>query len=319
MSKRAIIWIVIGGSLVLIGAMIFAGVMTMFNWDFKKLSTVQYVTNDYDITEEYKSILINSDTADIVLVASADGKTTVNCYERDNERHSVTVVDGVLKVELDDTTKWYEHIGIGFGTPKIKVSLPAGEYSSLVIKEHTGEVLIPSNFSFESIDITATTGNVENFASALGKMKIKTSTGHIGIDNVRAGEIELSVSTGRVNASEIACDGAFNIEVGTGKTNLTDIRCESLVSEGDTGDIYLNNVVAGKLVVERSTGDVKLDGADAGDIFIKTDTGDVTGTLLTEKVFITKTDTGRVNVPHSVAGGRCEIETDTGNIKISIK
>ena len=80
MSKRAIIWIVIGGSLVLIGAMIFVGVMTMLNWDFKKLSTVQYVTNDYDITEEYKSILINSDTADIELVAAMGEKTTVNCY-----------------------------------------------------------------------------------------------------------------------------------------------------------------------------------------------------------------------------------------------
>lgn len=339
MSKRAIIWIVIGGSLVLIGAMIFAGVMTMFNWDFKKLSTVQYVTNDYDITEEYKSILIDSDTADIVLVASTDGKTTVNCYERDKEKHFVTVVDGVLNIELTDTRKWYEHIGIGFGAPKIKVSLPAGEYSSLFVKEHTGEVEISSDFSFESIDITATTGNVENFASASGIMRIKTSTGHILVERVSAGAIDLSVTTGNITASKIDCDGGFKVEVDTGKTNLSDIRCESLISEGDTGDINLKNVVAsGKFSIERSTGDVKLDGsdagqlfiktdtgdvkldgADAGDIFIKTHTGDVTGTLLTEKVFITKTDTGRINVPNSITGGRCEIETDTGDIKISIK
>lgn len=46
--------------------------------------------------------------------------------------------------------------------------------------------------------------------------------------------------------------------------------------------------------------------------------GNVKGTLLTNKVFITHTDTGRVNVPKTVTGGKCEINTDTGNIKIDI-
>ena len=30
------------------------------------------------------------------------------------------------------------------------------------------------------------------------------------------------------------------------------------------------------------------------------------------------TDTGKVNVPRTIAGGRCELETDTGDIEISI-
>jgi len=41
--------------------------------------------------------------------------------------------------------------------------------------------------------------------------------------------------------------------------------------------------------------------------------------LLTDKVFITKTDTGSINVPDSITGGRCEIKTDTGDIKITVK
>ena len=32
----------------------------------------------------------------------------------------------------------------------------------------------------------------------------------------------------------------------------------------------------------------------------------------------TKTDTGRVDVPKTVEGGRCEITTDTGDIKITV-
>ena len=105
----------------------------------------------------------------------------------------------------------------------------------------------------------------------------------------------------------------------TGKAYLSDIACKNLTSTGSTGDISLKNVVStGKISIERNTGDVTLEASDAIEIFITTETGDVKGSLLTDKVFITKTDTGRIDVPNSITGGRCEITTDTGNIKISI-
>ena len=73
-----------------------------------------------------------------------------------------------------------------------------------------------------------------------------------------------------------------------------------------------------KFLIKRSTGDIRFDNSDATEIFVETDTGNVTGSLLTDKVFITQTDTGNVNVPKTVTGGRCEITTDTGNIKIIV-
>ena len=45
--KKAMIFAVI---LIIAGCMILGGVMTMLNWDFSKLSTVQYETNVYEIT-----------------------------------------------------------------------------------------------------------------------------------------------------------------------------------------------------------------------------------------------------------------------------
>ena len=79
----------------------------------------------------------------------------------------------------------------------------------------------------------------------------------------------------------------------------------------------MNNVIAAeKFSVERSTGYVKLNGCDAAELYVKTNTGDVIGSLLTDKVFITDTDTGSVDVPKTAVGGKCEIKTDTGNIKI---
>ncbi|MBQ7319864.1 MAG: DUF4097 family beta strand repeat protein, partial [Clostridia bacterium] len=92
-----------------------------------------------------------------------------------------------------------------------------------------------------------------------------------------------------------------------------------LRSSGSTGDILLHRVIVEETVsIERSTGDVTLEQCDADELLIETDTGDVTGSLLSDMVFVTHTDTGRVSVPNSVTGGRCEIATDTGDIKIAI-
>lgn len=294
--------------------------MTVFKWDFTKLSTVKYETNHYEINENYKNISIVTDTADIVFVLSENSKGSVVCYEHKNAKHSVMVKDDTLVIEVVDTRKWYEYIGITLGTPKITVYIPQGEYGALSVKSSTGDVEIPENFKFESIDISVSTGDVKNYASASELIKIKTSTGDIRVENVSANMLDLSVSTGEVIAKSITCEGDIKINVSTGHTKLTDVTCKNVTSNGSTGDISLKNVIATeKFSIERSTGNVKLDGCDAAEIFVKTDTGDVTGSLLTDKVFITQTDTGSVDVPKTVTGGRCEITTDTGDISIKIQ
>jgi DUF4097 and DUF4098 domain-containing protein YvlB len=81
----------------------------------------------------------------------------------------------------------------------------------------------------------------------------------------------------------------------------------------------LESVIAiEKLDIKRSTGDVSFKGSDANAIFVKTTTGDVCGSLLSDKVYITNTSTGNINVPNSIVGGRCEITTSTGDIKITV-
>jgi len=77
-------------------------------------------------------------------------------------------------------------------------------------------------------------------------------------------------------------------------------------------------IVGGTLTVERNTGDVLLTRSNAASLRIATTTGDVKGSLLSDKIFITSTDTGRVEVPKTTDGGRCEIVTDTGDIRITI-
>ncbi len=319
MRKATKIWLIIAASLVLVGCIIFGSVMTMFQWDFTKLSTNQYETKKHEINEDFKAISMNTDTADITFVLSQDTKCSVVCYEQKNVTHSVAVKDDTLVVETVDARKWYEYIGINLGAPKITVYLPEAEYTALSIKESTGDVEIPNNFKFERVDISLSTGDINVSASASEFIKIKTSTGKIYVENASVGALDLSASTGEITVSNVICNGDANIRVSTGKTKLTDIACKNLTSSGDTGDIFLHHVIAAeKFSIQRNTGDVRFDSADAQEIFVETDTGDVAGSLLTDKVFSTHTDTGRVEIPKTVTGGKCEISTDTGNIKITI-
>ena len=319
MSKKTKAWLMIAASLVLVGCLIFGGVMSVLNWDFTKLSTVTYETNEYTIDENYKNISIAVDTADVVFVPCDSATGAVVCYEQKHVNHSVAVENDTLVIDVVDTRKWYEHIGVFFGKPRITVYMPQGAYGALTINGSTGDVNIPKELHFESMDISQSTGDVTSGASASHGVKIKTSTGNIQVENLSAGALDLAVSTGKITVANAVCAGEVKIRVSTGKTSVTDLTCQSLTSHGNTGDIYLHNVLAAeKFSIERSTGRVRFDRADAAEIFVETDTGDVTGTLRSEKVFITNTDTGRVNVPKTITGGRCEITTSTGDIKIDI-
>ena len=49
MKKATKILLMIAASAVLLGLIIFAGVMTVLKWDFTKLSTTKYETNAYSV------------------------------------------------------------------------------------------------------------------------------------------------------------------------------------------------------------------------------------------------------------------------------
>lgn len=320
MRKTVKIWLVIAASLVFVGLIMFAAVMSEYKWDFSKLSTGKYETNTYEISEEFSNLSMNTDTADIIFALSDDGKCRVECYEEEKAKHSVAVQENTLVIKMIDEKSWYDYIGINFGSPKITVYLPKAEYTSLFINGSTGDIEIPKNFKFEGVDISLSTGDVNFFVSASKLIKIKASTGNICVENTSAGTLDLSASTGRITVSNVICGGDANINVSTGRTNLNNIECKNLTSSGDTGNISLNNVIAAeKFSIKRNTGDVRFDGSDAAEILVETDTGDVTGTFLSEKTFFVETDTGSVDVPESITGGRCEITTDTGDIELDIQ
>lgn len=259
MSKKMLI---IAISFICFGAILFAGVMAVLAWDFTQLSTVSYETNTYEVVDSYTAIVITADTADVVLTASETGKSIVVCHEQTKIKHTVTVRDDTLVIEVADTRKWHEYIGIAFGGTRITVEVPSDIYRDV---------------------------------------SVKTSTGDVTVDS-------------------LSCAGDITIEVSTGKTKMSDIDCNNLHLSGNTGDVFLDQVmVAQHMSLIRSTGDIWFDSCDAEDIYMETDTGDIDGSLLSEKVFAVHTDTGKIQIPNTVSGGGCQLITDTGDIRITIK
>ena len=100
---------------------------------------------------------------------------------------------------------------------------------------------------------------------------------------------------------------------------LADMTCRNMTTDGSTGSVSLCRVIAAEAFsIERSTGSVRFEDADAAEIFVKTSTGSVVGSLRSEKLFLASSNTGSVDVPATEAGGRCEIKTSTGNIRITV-
>ena len=215
MKIRTRIWLITAACLLLLGLILFFVTMSTLDWDFSKLSTTEFETNNYELTGDFNSIAIETDTADIIFAITDNGRAKVVCYEPANVKHTVSVENDVLRVNVIDERKWYEFIGITVYTPKITIYLSKNQYADLTIREDTGDVKIPDTFQFVNMDIRTSTGDVKNYASALDKMKMKTNTGDIHIEGVTADALDLCVSTGCVN--------------------LRNVTCKNLTSTGDTG------------------------------------------------------------------------------------
>ena len=316
---KKVAWLITAASLVLAGCILFGGMMMALGWDFTKFSTVKYETNTHEITEQVSRIQIETKTANTVFLPADEDVCKVVCCEAENKQHSVYVEDGCLKVQYVNEKKWYEYIGLHFETSKITVYLPREVYESLCIDIDTGHVNIPSDFQFGTVDISGHTGDISVGASASERMCITTSTGDITVSDTTAGSMELKVSTGKIVISNVACLGDVKLQVSTGKSVVTDLTCRNFSTSGNTGDLSLDQVVAAeKITIQRTTGDIQFTACDAANFFVKTDTGDVSGTLLSDKVFVYETSTGRVDLPKTVTGGKFEVITSTGDIRLKI-
>ena len=172
---------------------------------------------------------------------------------------------------------------------------------SVNVKENTLLVEVNDNRKwYEHIGISTSKITIYLSKNEYDEFITESDTGNIHINSTNANKLDLSTDTGNLK--------------------IVNIKCKNLFSTSDTGNILLENVIAEeKFKIETDTGNVKFIDSDASDIFVKTDTGNVTGNLLTDKVIFAESETGDIDVPKVMADEKCEIITETGDIKITIK
>lgn len=233
----------------------------------------------HEVTEDFQNIAIRVDTADVRFFLSEDETCKVISTERNGEYHFVRVENDTLTIGHGINRRWYEGL-FSFGKMALDIYLPRSRYVGFLFKSDTGDVNMPADFLFSKADIETDTGDIRWQANVTGRLSISADTGDVELSGVQLSKLEL---------------------------------------ETDTGDVVLSHTVAAnRMDIETNTGDVTFVCVDGETIHVETDTGDVTGTFATEKLFRAKSDTGRIKIPWDTRGGDCIVETDTGDIKLSV-
>lgn len=283
-------------------------------------SKTEIVTNTYELENDFSDIDINLDTSNLEFKISSDDAKKVVCEETDKDVHKVEVKDGTLFVKQTNLRAWYEKIlSLGSWNLKVTVYLPRSEFSKLNIENDTGNISIPSDYSFEEVQIDGHTGNVIFDSNVRGTFEIKVSTGNVFTSKTIAQNLVIIASTGKINIEDVNVEEDIKITVSTGNITTNNVKANNLTCKASTGNLTISNTLIGeKMTIQTSTGNVKFEMSDAQDINVKTSTGTVKGTLLSEKIFYAESSSGKVKVPHSFSGGKCEIETSSGNIEIEL-
>lgn len=324
--------IALGGILALAGC-------SMMGFNVGNVSNQKVNVKEYQVQESFASVKIDVSTTDVRFIASQDDTTKVVCTEKERQEHSVCVQDDTLQITMLDTRKWYDHI-FDMSRTAIEVYLPATACVNVTVDGSTGDVFLPQTLSFAEVNIGISTGDIHISSPSVQSLSVDLSTGSVEIENttvagtvtvkgttgdvelqgVKAGNLTMQTSTGDIDLDAVTVAGAIQLMRTTGSADLENVKCAELSLISDTGSVEMGNVVATqKIYVETSTGDVEFNAIDAPNIQIKTSTGDVEGSLQSGKIFTYKTNTGKVRLPAHGENGTFTIETDTGDIIITVQ
>ncbi len=262
--------------------------IAMIDFDFKRLSTESFEDKGKIISEDFESIEISGFDCDVKLEFSTSEQSVIEYSDSNAIKTDIRVENNTLKISRRDNRKWYEHIGIYFGGAKpitVYLPVPEGKYKSLTLKTVSGSINVNS-FSFDSINLSSTSGDIKFFGECDGDFSVKTVSGDIDINHLVCGITNRNV---KFNASSTS------------------------------GDIYLGALISGNASLKTVSGDIELDKIDAVNITAKTTSGDIEGSITAPKKIIAKTVSGDIDVPKSDdLGGEFKASTTSGDIEIDI-
>ncbi len=293
-SSKVLLWL--GFSLLIFGVFValIAAVFMDFDSDFRALNTSDLTLAKHEVEGNFENLKIETSFPDVRVIPSESDKVIVTYPEGKNFTYEISIVDNELCILEKDERKWTQKFGINFLTDdSVTVELPLAEYKSAAISSQSGNIRVPSGFSFYIVALSSQSGNIEWQSDVKGSFA----------SSAQSGRIALSGTFGSTAAASQS-----------GNIVLADVSCGALGLVSQSGTVKLENVsVREALTVSTSSGSVKIEESDAGSIEIETMSGSVHCSFLTPKTYVTKTSSGSVSVPETT-GGECRITTSSGSI-----
>lgn len=256
--NKHIMTVIVAVSLILFGAVLSLTALSAMDYNFELLNTVNLDSRTVEVTDEFDSLDISTAEGDVTLLPSTDGHAHVTFRDSKKITHTVAVKDGTLTVTRIDSRKWYEHIGIYWGTMDITVYLPEAQYDSVRLKSVSGNVVVKDEFEFTELNALSTSGDVTLFDITADSAGVKTVSGDIVLKNVSvAGDATVKSTSGDVEFERLS---AATLDIKTVSGDIDGSVTEPMLYTADT-----------------VSGDVKLPPSfrDGGSCTLKTTSGDI--------------------------------------------
>lgn len=166
----------------------------------------KYETNTHEINYDFKKILIDVNTDDIVIEPTNEDKSKLIFFEVKKRKHIFSIEEDTLKIS-SYKKKWYQIFNFQFKREKINLYLPKITYDSILIKCNTGNVDVSS-------------------VKCSGDFEIKINTGETNLEDISCKNFKSRGNTGNIKLSNLITSEIINVKVNTG--NIVFDKCEAL-------------------------------------------------------------------------------------------
>ncbi|GEM_PF-2098633 len=241
MKKSKKIWIILASACIILGCAAAGAAAAYVGFDFTTFNSVQLDKKTYTITESFENIELQSAGCDVVLLPAKKDTCEIVCAESDAITHNVSVENDTLKIVRTDTRKWYEKIGVFFGTSNITVCiyLPEKTYDILRISSEEGNIALTGSLSLNKAELNASSGDITvKNTIAKEKLFVKSTSGNVSLESCDSKDIVIETTSGDVNGS-LRSEKNFAATTKSGDTSLPDSRSSSQTCTVSTtsGDI----------------------------------------------------------------------------------
>lgn len=237
-------------------------------------------------------------TVDFLITVPSETQVAIDT----NGDVSVNDIKGDANLETDFGDMSVENLkgnlSVDTNNGKVNVKSVDASGKNVTIDSSFGDITL-EQIKSKNINVTSFNGTI-SFTNirATGDVFTKSSFGALDIENGSAASLTLDTDNGRIEVTKF--DAKKNLEI-----------------DNSFGDIDLSGVAAGSYDLRTSNGDVTIDGV-SGELKAHSDFGDIEITNARSVILDLDTSNGNVEFSGSLGEGPHNIQTDFGNVTLSI-